>query len=583
MVAVAVVSCVAGVAGGLWWYLQPSRREVVQMSSVAPPEQLARHCRDSIGPPRVEAVADGVFVAIGYDLANTIVVKTVAGNVVIDAGMNPARAAEVRAALAKHAPGPTAAIIYTHSHIDHVGGASAWADDGTRIWATQRFVDHFVKQYSVYRPMETARAMRQYGLHVDVDSLPCSALGRRTDLNGSMATGVLMPTNTFSDRTELSIGGVTFELVEAHGETHDQLFVYVRDRDVLMPGDNYYRAFPNIYTIRGTAPRPVDAWIESIDAMRRRAPAVLAPSHTVPIRGADNVRGALTRYRDAIQWVRDRVIEGANAGLDAEAIAEKIGLPAHLAEDPALAPLYGQIDWSARAIYDNNVGWFGGRAEELYPMPRRERARRTLALMGGADAVWREAEAAIDSGPAWALVLLSNLRDAGAASTEPGGRLAMMTARALERQAERIGNTNGRGYLLESAHELRHGRSEPLMPRPTDELLDTIPIASFFEMMATRLDPELSIDTFESVTFSFTDTSERFVVTVRRGLAEIVAGDPLPGTPAPIARVTTTTGTWRRLALGARSPASAVASGDLDVDGEVTGFYTFSKRFRRGL
>jgi alkyl sulfatase BDS1-like metallo-beta-lactamase superfamily hydrolase len=46
-----------------------------------------------------------------------------------------------------------------------------------------------------------------------------------------------------------------FELVEAHGETHDQLFIWLPRQRVLMPGDNYYRAFPNLYTIRGTTPR----------------------------------------------------------------------------------------------------------------------------------------------------------------------------------------------------------------------------------------------------------------------------------------------------------------------------------------
>ena len=42
----------------------------------------------------------------------------------------------------------------------------------------------------------------------------------------------------------------------------------VPERRVLLPGDNVYRAFPNLYTIRGTLYRDVLEWTHSIDAMR---------------------------------------------------------------------------------------------------------------------------------------------------------------------------------------------------------------------------------------------------------------------------------------------------------------------------
>jgi len=57
------------------------------------------------------------------------------------------------------APGPVAAIIYTHSHVDHVGGATAWADDDTEIWATDAFSKHFAKQYGRFAPAEAYRAL----------------------------------------------------------------------------------------------------------------------------------------------------------------------------------------------------------------------------------------------------------------------------------------------------------------------------------------------------------------------------------------------------------------------------------------
>ncbi|MBK6579113.1 MAG: MBL fold metallo-hydrolase [Sandaracinaceae bacterium] len=585
LVAFGILVLGAGAAATWFFAKQPRAREVQTARAVSTPETLRDHCEEGVGPPRVLRIGDNVLVAVGYDLANTMLITTPAGHVVVDVGMSPSRAREAREALLREAPGAIRAIVLTHSHIDHIGGATAWMEEGTEVWATEAFRDHFIKQYGAFRMAETVRGARQFGWHVHEDELPCSALGRRADMEAAMESGIVMPTRTFSGEASFEVGGVRIELVEAHGETHDQLFVWLPDARVLMPGDNYYRSFPNLYTIRGTSPRPVDAWIASLDAMRARRPLHLVPSHTVPLEGEDEIAGALTRYRDGIQWVRDRVVAQANQGVPVDRIAEEMALPVGLAEDPALAPLYGQLDWSARAIYGSHLGWFDGRPEALYPVPARDVAVRSVRLMGGPEAVRRAARAATDEGdPRWALHLLVLLRDAGELDATAQGAGALELAAALEAVGQQVGNSNGRGYLLESANELRDGVAAPLVPRPAPSMLDSVPIAQFFEVMASRLIPELSSDTHECVHFVFEDTQESFYMTVRRGVAELVEGDtPLPGTPTPIATVHTRTGVWRRLAADLESPVAALASGDLRVEGDALAFQAFTARFRRGL
>lgn len=580
---VGLVIAAGGAAYGAHVALSPRRAGVTQQARVASPEVLGAHCHDAVGSPRVEKISDRVWVAIGYDLANTILIKTDVGNVVVDVGMSPARASEGKAALLREAPGPTAAIIYTHSHIDHVGGASAWLAPGVDIWATDAFVEHFVKQYGELRQAESARGARQFGAHIDDESLPCSAIGRKVDIDAAAETGVRMPTKTFTGQASLLVGGVRIELVEAHGETHDQLFVWLPDERVLMPGDNYYRAFPNLYTIRGTSPRPIDAWIASLDAMRRRRPEHLVPSHTVPLHGEQAIGEALTRYRDAIQWVRDRTVQGANEGTPVDVLAERVGLPPSLSSDPALAPMYGQIDWSVKAIYNSKLGWFDGRPEALYPMATRDRASRTVAMMGGEAKVWAAIEAEGARDPRWAVELLSLLRDAGLSTTEVGGRWALAMAKALDGVAAQVGNTNGRGYLLESSLSLRQGAPPSKEPRAGAEVLDAIPLSVFFKVMASRLLPELSQGVTESVTFELSDPAVRDHITIRNGVAEVVEGDPLPGMPRPIATVKAPASTWRRVATGAVLPAVEIAAGRLVIEGDATGFYTFTRRFRQGL
>jgi alkyl sulfatase BDS1-like metallo-beta-lactamase superfamily hydrolase len=277
-----------------------------------------------------------------------------------------------------------------------------------------------------------------------------------------------------------------------------------------------------------------------------------------------------------MQWIRDEVVRGANRGLDLDTLAETIGLPEHLARRHFNQEFRGKIDWSVRAIYTNNLGWFDGRPETLFRPTRKETAEREVGLMGGPERVMALAEEALQGNdPRWAAHLLVKLVDAGLESASVREKLA----NAYQALGRDTFNFDGRAYLLESAQELRQGMPEPRTPRINEEMALGLPLAQLFDVMATRLDSQGSMDVHESVHFVFPDEEKRFIVTIRRGVAEIVEGEPLPGTPDPVAILTIDSDTYRRMALKLTSPLAVVASGEMDVAGSWTGFLSFFRRF----
>lgn len=565
-------------------------RAVEQTRLTPTPAMLTSHCAEAIGERRIERFELGeisLLVAIGYDLANTIMIHGPQGNVIVDAMSSPERANAAKHDLLAAAPGPVLALILTHSHIDHVGGATAWAplvgDEAERVevWASAPFTEHFFSQYGVFQKAEQIRGRRQFGARVSEADLPCSALGARIDFETDIGAGVRLPTKTFTDRITLELGGVTIELVEAHGETDDQLFVWLPEQKVLLPGDNLYHAFPNLYTIRGTSPRPVDEWIASLDAMRRLEPELVIGSHTGPIRGREAIANALRDYRDAIAWLRASVVRAANAGRSREQIAEAVSLPEHLADQPLLHELYGQLDWSALSIYDAELGWFDGRPELLYPPPSAELAAREVALMGGVEAVRTAARTSDD--PRFGLHLLAKLRTSGQVGEDQREAIDREYAAALRAVAAEVYNTNGRGYLLESAIELEQGPAAIDPPALSDEFLREIPIELFFTAMPARLKLDQAGGVHETLRIDLSDLDRSVWVTVRHGVVEVAWAQAFPGTPEPIARLTTDSLTWKRIALQLDTAGQAVIGGKLEIDGPLGDVQAFFDRFDRGI
>src|SRR5215470_888813 len=87
-------------------------------------------------------VGDGVYVAVGYSASNVILIQGDAGSIIVDTATDLVAARAIRTAFGDLLRAPVRAIIYTHSHPDHTGGARVFAGtDQPEIVSHQRLAE----------------------------------------------------------------------------------------------------------------------------------------------------------------------------------------------------------------------------------------------------------------------------------------------------------------------------------------------------------------------------------------------------------------------------------------------------------
>lgn len=429
------------------------------MATLAPAVVLAAATDDSASArlrahsaqftPQVVQMADNVFVAVGYSAANVTLVQGPQGAIIVDTGANPSDAQAIVAAFGTRLKPQVKAIIYTHGHPDHTGGASVFAALGTpAIYSHQLLLD---------APPEAARGPRDggdaFGTHVAAADYINAGVqldyGRRV---AHTRSGYLPPDHTFSGpRLQLAIAGETLQLLHTPGETPENIAVWLPGSRTLLAGDDYYPTFPNLSPIRGTRLRPPAAWIASLDLMRTLGAEHLVPGHLRPISGARAVDDALRNYRDAIDSVTTQTLAGIARGATPDELAAQVALPPALASDPYLQEFYGGVAWSVRGIYADAVGWFDGNATHLFPLPAAARAQRLVPLLGGARAVQQQAQQALQEGDAQ---LAAELCDHLLALDGNDMATRRLKARALRALAHAQINATARNYYLSSAEYL---------------------------------------------------------------------------------------------------------------------------------
>ena len=514
-----------------------------------------------------------IHFAIGFGIANSIMVEGEDGNIIIDASDSVHEAENIYSLFREKNSNPIKAIIYTHNHGDHTFGTAYYLDiqDEKPQIIAHEDTDYYVQRImGILNPIITERSNRMFGTLLPEEDLINVGIGPSLNVSKS-PTGYIKPDVTFKDSLEINISGVEIQLFHAPGESNDHLFVWLPKHKALMPGDNIYKTFPNLYTIRGTTHRDVKGWIDSIDHIKTFNAEYLFPSHTRPIVGKNEINDILTIYRDAIQYTHDQTVRLINQGLYPDEIAELIRLPDNLAKSPYLFEFYGTVRWSVKSIFNGYLGWFSGNPSELDPLTRRERALKISALAGGNELLLKELNLAVDNKEMqWALELSDHLLVLNYSID----KVKELRKEALIYEGSISSNPNKRNYFLTSALELNEDFENTILIERTDKLLEQISIDTLFDVLSVRFNPDQRYEEL-SACFNFSSGVTKNIV-IRNKIA-VVSNLKIEDCDLSIK---TDEIEFKRVLVGLISPVKSIASGKIEVSGEATKFLQFLSKFQ---
>lgn len=398
----------------------------------------------------VSEVTKGVWFVSGFGHSNAVFVEGAAGVILIDTLDTLERGQRLSEIIEKNTGKKVKTILYTHGHPDHRGGAGAFQESAEEIIAFEP-VTAVLEKTELLQDIQNLRGKRQFGYSLTDEEAISQGIGPREGVVYGEHRAFVPPTRVCQqERIVREIDGVQVEMVRLPGEAEEQIMIWFPEKEVLCCGDNYFGCFPNLYAIRGGQYRNLATWIHSLDVLMSYPAKYLLPGHTALISGNEKIREVLGNFKNSIDYILTKTLEGMNAGKSPEELASEIRLPGEYANLPYLAEHYGCVEWTVREIYSAYLGWFDGNPTNLHPLAPKAHSEKMLDLIGGKTKTFEAAKRALkEKEYQWCLELCDLLLAA-----EPDSKVLQLKAAALEKTAEYETSANGRHYYMECAKEL---------------------------------------------------------------------------------------------------------------------------------
>lgn len=526
-------------------------------------------------------VADKIYQIRGFDLSNITFIQGDKGWIVFDPLISPQTAKAALAFINKTlGERPVSAVVYSHSHVDHYGGAAGLFNspdevkkNGVQIIAPEGFTEHAVSENVIAGNAMARRAVYMYGA-----LLPRNAQG---GVNGGLgqttSTGVpslLLPTR-FITKTgeEVTLDGVRMVFQMTPGtEAPAEMNTWFPDSKALWMAENTTNTMHNILTLRGAQVRDALKWSsylnETIETWGDQA-QVKFQSHHWPRWGNASIVDYFKKQRDLYKYIHDQSVRLMNMGYTGEEISEKIALPPELNDFWPNRGYYGTLRHNSRAVYQRYMGWYSGNPSDLDNLPPEMVGPKYVEFMGGEQELLKKAKASFDKGEyRWVAEVLKHLVFANPNNQE--GKLLL--ADALEQLGYQAESGPWRSVYLQGAYELRNG--VPTAGGTVTASPDTIRAMSpsmLFDYLAVRINPEKAAGKKMVVNMDFTDIGEKHTLS----LENAVLNHTTRYATSPDVTVTLSKQTLDDIQLGQGTLEQKIASGEIKIQGDQQTFSDF--------
>lgn len=328
-------------------------------------------------------INDRIYHFLGYGHSNATAIIGMHSVILIDSLDCDGYGQQLKEAISQITTKPVKTIIFTHGHPDHRGGSGAFRDTVEEVIAFTP-IHQPMKYYDRLNDILNKRGSYQFGYPLSDEENISQGIGiREGKVTGHGDFDFLAPTTLYQEKeVDRVIDGVSLKLARAPGETDDQIYVWLKDDQVMCCGDNYYGCFPALYAIRGTQYRDLATWVDSLNEILSYDMKALLPGHTQPILGNQAIQTQVGTFKEMIEYILLHTLDAMNQGMTMDECVSYVQLPQKFIEAEYLGEYYGMREWAIKSVFTGYVGWFDGDPVHLLPISNQEYQKTLLSLIG---------------------------------------------------------------------------------------------------------------------------------------------------------------------------------------------------------
>ncbi|EXJ66930.1 uncharacterized protein A1O5_10125 [Cladophialophora psammophila CBS 110553] len=468
-------------------------------------------------------VNDGIYQVRGFDISNMTIVEGQTGVIVIDPLISVECAQAALNLYQSHRGArKVTGLIYSHSHVDHFGGAQGVLLDDSSInvpiLAPEGFMGAALNENIFAGPSMRRRAAFMYGNKIPKG--PTGQIGCGLGMTTSAGAISMVPPTVLIKNTgeEHVVDGVriVFQVVP-ETEAPAEMNFYFPDRRALCIAECATHGMHNIVTLRGAEVRDAKAWSRYLDetiVLFGEVSDVLFAGHNWPTWGSANIIELVSEQRDLYGYMHDQTVRLMNAGLTGIEIAEIMTLPPALQQAWHAQGYYGSLSHNIKGIYQKYMTWFDGNPAHLWQYPPAEEGKRYLSCMGSVDEVVRKAETFAKEGDLrFAATLLGH-----AVAAEPAhGKARAALALVFEKLGFGAENATWRNFYLTSAQELRSGWNTERSLTAMDAVNPQLSVEQWLAGFSVRIDGPRAVRQNFAFGLHVVDTEEKWKLIMSNG------------------------------------------------------------------